>query len=211
MIYIYDIIVNFNDLLYDFYDWNETDALEHIRKIPIIKVNESTLIDIINNKIKITHEYLNLIYNKTEVFNDKNVERIQYASLIATNSTIIAVIFDKKGYIKERSSLLIDEEVEILEIIKSLKRYNLDYEIKEDIKNNNLLRSEQKIINTIINELKQIKKENKEELLKYLYYEWFYKEVKDNKYYLKLIKDIKKEYSEKHDSFLELLKVVKNT
>ena len=211
MIYIYDILVNFNNKLYDFYDWKENDYLEHIRKIPIIKVKEKVLLDIINNKIKIKKELLNLIYNKTEVFSDIGIEKISYSLLVGTSTSVIALIFDKEGKLREYSSLLIDEEVEILEIIKTLKCYNFEYEIIEKITKVNLLREEESKIQNIIKELKNIKDNNKEELLKYLYYEWFYKEPKTNNYFNKLIKDIEKKYSNKHDKFLELLNFVKNT
>jgi len=33
MTYIYDILLNFKDDLYEFYDWNKTDNIIHIRKI----------------------------------------------------------------------------------------------------------------------------------------------------------------------------------
>ena len=36
MNYIYDILINFNENLYDFYDWNLNDQIDHIRKIPVI-------------------------------------------------------------------------------------------------------------------------------------------------------------------------------
>ena len=32
MNYIYDILANFNEHYYDFYDWNELDNLIHIKK-----------------------------------------------------------------------------------------------------------------------------------------------------------------------------------
>ena len=38
MNYIYDILLNFNDMLYDFYDWNVKDNILHIRKIPLIQI-----------------------------------------------------------------------------------------------------------------------------------------------------------------------------
>ena len=40
MIYIYDLTLNFNDRLYDFYDWKDTDSITHYRKIPLIKLSD---------------------------------------------------------------------------------------------------------------------------------------------------------------------------
>ena len=41
MNYIYDIYLNFNNQLYDFFDWNKSDKLIHIKSIPIIKISEN--------------------------------------------------------------------------------------------------------------------------------------------------------------------------
>ena len=35
MEYIYDIVLNFNDCYYEFYEWKEDDDAEFILKIPI--------------------------------------------------------------------------------------------------------------------------------------------------------------------------------
>ena len=37
MKYIYDIVLNFNEEFFEFYDWNLNDEITHIKKIPIIK------------------------------------------------------------------------------------------------------------------------------------------------------------------------------
>ena len=38
MTYIYDILLNFNEEYYEFYDWNKEDTIVHIKKIPIYKI-----------------------------------------------------------------------------------------------------------------------------------------------------------------------------
>ena len=47
MNYYYDIVVNFQDTNYMFYDWNEKDNIEFIKKIPIFQVTTNTLKDFI--------------------------------------------------------------------------------------------------------------------------------------------------------------------
>lgn len=64
MIYIYDVIADFNDELIDFYDWLDTDYLEHIRKIPMIKINEKLYNNFLNKGIKVGIEYLSKIKTK---------------------------------------------------------------------------------------------------------------------------------------------------
>ena len=53
MNYIYDILVNFNDgdRLIEFFEWNETDLFEHIKKIPIYRISSKQMQEICNNKI----------------------------------------------------------------------------------------------------------------------------------------------------------------
>ena len=45
MNYIYDILANFNNIYYDFFDWNESDNIIHIKKVPIVRVDS----DFFNN------------------------------------------------------------------------------------------------------------------------------------------------------------------
>ena len=128
--------------------------------------------------------------------------------VVSSNVDAFLCLFDKNGLIKELSKLLIDEELEIIEIAKGLEYYKLDYSyIDNNNEINRYLRSEKKVINKIINLLKTIKEENNENLLKYLYYEWFLKSPKSKNYYNKLINDIKKEYSPKHKQFLEIINI----
>ena len=37
MIYIYDILLNFNNEFYEFYEWEKSDLLFHIKKFLFIK------------------------------------------------------------------------------------------------------------------------------------------------------------------------------
>ena len=41
MIYVYDILLNWNkEVAYDFFEWEKTDKLDHIKKIPLFKVKK---------------------------------------------------------------------------------------------------------------------------------------------------------------------------
>ena len=46
MNYVYDIVLNLSDKLYNFYEWNSDDNVELYVKIPIIKVEEETIKDL---------------------------------------------------------------------------------------------------------------------------------------------------------------------
>ena len=53
MNYYYDIILNWNEgQEYEFYEWNDTDYLELIKKIPLIKIKHKDFLNVLTNKIK---------------------------------------------------------------------------------------------------------------------------------------------------------------
>ena len=58
MNYIYDVILNFQKEYYDFYEWNKNDNIYHMRKIPIIKINNKQFFEIKNNTIRFDEETL---------------------------------------------------------------------------------------------------------------------------------------------------------
>ena len=53
MNYIYDILLNFNNIPYDIFEWNKDDKILHIRKIPLIKLSTFDLSNLVNKKVKI--------------------------------------------------------------------------------------------------------------------------------------------------------------
>ena len=71
MTYIYDILLNFNNDFYEFYEWEKTDYITHIKKIPIYKVNTNLIDDLLTKKIVIDSPITYEIMNKTEVFENK--------------------------------------------------------------------------------------------------------------------------------------------
>ena len=82
MNYIYDVLVNFNDKeIYEFFEWEKDDNIEHIRRIPIFKVSPKNFIDFKTKKIKVEEEFLNKIKNKTEIFCNKTINYIEYCTV----------------------------------------------------------------------------------------------------------------------------------
>ena len=60
MIYVYDILLNWsNDRLYDFFEWEKTDKLEHIKRIPLFKVDKGIVSKFIYKNIKIEQNFVN--------------------------------------------------------------------------------------------------------------------------------------------------------
>ena len=65
MIYIYDILLNFDDgvRLLDFYEWDKKDGLTHIKKIPVFKISSIDMDNIINGIVKVDSSFLEKINN----------------------------------------------------------------------------------------------------------------------------------------------------
>ena len=65
MIYTYDILLNWtkNLQLIEFYEWNLEDDLEHIKKIPIFRVSDKVIKDLLTSKLKIDISFLSKIKN----------------------------------------------------------------------------------------------------------------------------------------------------
>ncbi len=194
MKYIYDIVLNFNEEFFEFYDWNLNDEITHIKKIPIIKIDSLKINEIKNNDIEFDNEFLNKIENKTETFKKK----IKYAFLITDDTEVIALkITDKINY----SSLQITEELDILEDL-NLNYYDLKYNLKKK-KNNYLLKTrlQYEIKNKVIDFITNLENDTDIEKLRYIYYECFNrkelekqvilenikKQIKNKEIYLKLM------------------------
>ena len=124
MNYIYDILLNFHEIDYDFYEWNVNDDIIHIRKIPFIKINRNLMSRIINYRFCVSSDFLKKISNRTEVFASKNIKIMKYVCLFSDGYEVIAVQFSDDGRKEKISKLLLDEKEDILEIadnINSLK------------------------------------------------------------------------------------------
>lgn len=175
MNYVYDILTNFNENFYDFYDWNLNDDIMHIRRIPIIKIENYKLNEIKNNIVKFNEEFLSMIKNRTEFFLGRGIKIIKYACLLTDGMDIFGINI---GENLKYTSLQIDEELDILESV-SFKEYDLKYQIVE--KKEMILKTRCKIEQEkkIKQKLESLYKENNISKIKYLYYECF--NQKENK------------------------------
>ena len=211
MIYTYDILLNWtkDDRLKEFFEWNLEDDLEHIKKMPIIRIRESMLKDLLTSKIKMSKEFLSKIKYKTESYFHNDIDVIDYAVIVTTLKKSLALELDNEGNVIYKSNLLLDEEEEVLEIGEELMIMDIDYKVVS--KNNKisyLTRKEEEEKKFLTKEIKKIKTNKEESKLNYLYKEFFATELNNFNDKLKLIeKEISKDYSSFHHRLYNLLKL----
>jgi hypothetical protein len=188
MKYIYDIILNFNDKYYDFFEWDDKDNIEYIKKIPVFKVSNEVIRDLKIDKIQVDLEFLKNIYNKTDIYTNIGINKVEYICLFCSNDSVIGVEFNSKGISMYKSDLLIEESLDIIDYCSNIKEIKLNYKIIDYEKIKFITRKEENMINFIKRELKYINESKDIDKLKYLYYECFNKESKN----LNIIVDLEK-------------------
>ena len=211
MIYVYDIILNWtdSDRVYEFFEWETNDDLEHIKKIPLFKVPFNKFSEFLNYEFKINNDFLQKIENLTEIYGVSTVEKIKYASLFTDGARAIAIEFDETGKAIYRSKLLLDEEEEITIIsnklhcekvaIEQLRKREFDeYLTRQEVKMKQILEKE-------INDSYEKKKIDK---LKYLYLECFEKESDDlEEMHNRLLASIEKDKNYNHNKLYEVIRL----
>lgn len=194
MEYIYDIVLNFQDNYYDFYEWQKKDKIINIKKIPIYKINNKDYLNIKNNKVTIYKESLPKTNNMF---------------LLTSGIEIIAILINNKGKILKKSSLIFEESDDILEDKDKIKVINIKYKIDKKNPTNINSRIEQEKIKFINKFFKNIDKRKDEYLLKYLYYEIYNKEEDIDIIYNKLLALSKNDINKIYNSIQTLNKELK--
>jgi len=209
MIYIYDILLNFcdNDNIYDFYEWSNNDDIENMKKIKLVHISSSVYDDILNYNFIINKDFLLKIYNTCELYGKKN-STVSYACLFSDGDRVLAVEFNKDGLSIYKSKLLLDEESEISVLASNLEIYDLKYNKKEKVLDNNFLtRKEVLIKRYLTKEIEDSYKFKKYDKLKYLYQEYFDKDNNSYKSMKEELIDSLISIDSKHKEICNLLKI----
>ncbi len=209
MSYVYDIILNFNNELYEFYEWTRDDAIYHIKRINLLRVDSKIYNDILDSSILFNEDFLLSIFNKCEYYNNRKIDTISYAFLLTDSYRVIGLLLDNNGKIDKYSSLLLDEEEEILDLCYKLGDVNINYKIlgKKE-KRKFLTRNEDSIIKFIKKELESDYEKKNINKLKYLYYEYFNKQSDNlNIIYQELVNELDQNFNNKHQELYNLIKL----
>lgn len=210
MNYIYDVILDFQKEYYDFYEWNKNDNIFHMRKIPILKINKKQFNEIKNNIVQFSEATTKLFNFKTaERFKQNNITKMKYTIIISTENQAMGIKINKNGIIQLKSSLLPDEQDDVIEIIKFQNEAKLEYKIIKNNKNNNFkTRFEIENENFIYNELDKVYEQKNIQKLNYIYLECFNKQEPniDLAY-----KKLKSEISKTNENFKKIYNIFKMT
>ena len=203
MTYIYDVTLNFNEVLYDFFEWNNNDNLIHVRKIPIFKVSNENFLNMLMYEVQLSDDILKKIKDKTDSYGKKT--KSFTSCLIRNEDNIISLKFDDNGISKQVSSIIIEEELDILEIRVKLTK---SFEYKTLTKRKFLTSTRYDSLNRtyLQNQINNLSIDNDREKIKYLYFEYFGKYINDEKTALNKLKKevIKDNYNNNLKDFFKL-------
>ena len=207
MSYIYDIMLNFKQDLYDFYDWNIKDSIIHVRKIPLIRVSSKTLEDIKQNVVILDKSFLDTIDKKTEIFQNKQIVFLNNCFILSDGLEAISLLVNKDK--NKISRLLVEEELEVIDEVRKLKENKIKYQkVKKRYVQMYKTRKEMKLEQYLKKELKKLEQEDIMEL-QYLYFECFSEEeTEKNKIIDRFYQELNYNFdfiSEKLLSFFKLL------
>ena len=165
MNFTYDIYLNLNKTLYDFFEWKKSDNIVHVKKIPFFKIDSILFKKIIEYNFIIDEYLYNDIEDKTELYNKTKDSCI----IFSDGDNAIAIKFDKNRKSIKRSFLYISEELDILEETSKSNKKELEIKLVEKIKFKFKTRFEIEKENFIKKELKNVEAEK----LKYIYFECY--------------------------------------
>ena len=200
MNYIYNIYLNFNKIYYDFYEWNDNDNIENIKKIPILKISTKDFKNIVSNNIKISDNLYNQLKNKTETMNNN------MTSIIFTDSkNISAIKFNNNKISTKISSFVLEDEYSILEKSKKLKEVKIEYKILNKKIYLTTTRKENNKKKYILNNIKKLSIDT----LIYIYFDCYNKEENNTKIIINnILKEINNNNINICDKIYKILKPI---
>lgn len=199
MNYIYDIVLNFQDNYYNFFEWSKQDKIKNIPKIPVYRVTDKDIKILKNNKVKISTNLIDEIKNHNKRYK-KNI------CLVSNAKIAIGLLFKDDGTLLKRSSLIFEEEEEVIEIVRGEAPIEIEYIENINVIPQNKLRIEKEKKEALISYIKTTTDISK---LKYLYYE-YYEQENTNPIQIKkaLLKELTKEWNIKQNNLYNIVNLL---
>lgn len=67
MHYYYDLLVNLDDTLWEFYEWEKEDAIIPVKKIPFVRISDASLQKILKYEVQFESEEVKKYQHKALV------------------------------------------------------------------------------------------------------------------------------------------------
>ena len=203
MIYVYDVLLNFNDNLIEFYNWNTDDNIYYIKKIPLFKVSDSFVNDIIYNTIELDDLFISSIKNKCILYDNNSIN----ACILSSDAFSIAVLINDNK-IDKVSRMILQEEDEVLNIISHLNTNIINYKKLNKIDRNiNISTKDKNILDILKKEFNYLYNNNEIEKLNYYYFEYFNKVCNDKNITYKELIDSLIYINDKHKYLYKIIKL----
>lgn len=170
MNYYYDVLINLQDKYCQFYEWDVTDSLMHVKKIIINHIDSTTYEEIYSNKIKVASSFLESIYNKAKL---KDNTLIPYMAIFCDTKNAMVIEFNEYGESISKSSLLLEDEINICELTYNVGKKTLDYEIIAHEGEKIETKQIERIKRLILLEINKTYEEQNFSKLKFIFVEWF--------------------------------------
>ena len=204
MHYYYDLLVNLDEVAWEFYEWEKKDVILPIKKIPFLRINEKEFKKISAYEGKIEKNWLEPYIGKTQIKKDKSKNLL----LLSTTKNSLVIETNSTGQIISRSKLLIEDENNCNELASSLKETTIPFSSQQKIPLRSDFRQAIKEKNLIKIELKTLKETNNISKCSYLYYEWFNILEDDLSTMLEnCLKELKKPYTLKIHKIASLIRL----
>lgn len=204
MHYYYDLLVNLDDVAWEFYEWEKKDNILPVKKIPFVRVNEKEFKEISAHEGKIEKNWLEPYIGKTQIKKDKSKNLL----LLSSTKNSLVIELKNTGEILSRSKLLIEDENNCNELANSLKEITIQFLIQKKIPPKSDFRQALQEKNLIKIELKTLKETQNVSKCSYLYYEWFGTLEEDLSKMLEIcLKELKKPYTSKIHKIASLIRL----
>ena len=170
MHYFYDLLVNLDEMAWEFYEWDKNDSILSLKKIPFLRVSEKDFQTLCMYEGSLEKNFAKDFLQKTLIKGNS-----QNASMILVSSTnhCLVIEFNVDGHVLARSQLLVEDENNANEMAHSLKESIFPFIKNKKIVKRKDFRQAIAEKNLIKIELKTLLKTQNVTKCTYLYYEWF--------------------------------------
>ena len=202
MTYIYDILLNFNENLVEYFEWNDNDKIKYVKKIILFKVSSKVIEDIIYNDVLFDSSFT----DKIPKYEMNGVKDAGSLCLLCDGLMVVGLLI-RNNKVSLVSRMILEEEQEVIEMCDRLSSFSVLYKIigKNNKKNSIITREEERVLRFLKVEFVRLYEEGNLDKFMYLYYEFTGKECNSIDYIYKYLISSLEVFTDKHMKLYEVL------